>query len=333
MSERLRSILAVAVLTLVVWVWADLEQTGESEDPMPVRLTVPAGYVLRSAMPDRVLVRYKGPLGEIQDLKASAADKVCRFDLTEADLKTGRIVLQARDGLRHLAARRVAVSDIKDDVEGVPDGEIHVMVDRLVTVRVRVEPRITGAVATVATAQPAEVSARVAESEFTSLPEVKRFVVAPLAVSSMPADQMIEQEVPLDRRIGGADGIEAVFDPPIVKITARLESTMATKALGRLPILVSAPPDVLNRYRIVFQPETPAWVEVTVMGPGPDIERLNPQEVRVQLNLTADDKPDPGSWLPGKPVVIGLPPGVKLAKPLPTVNFNLEKLNEKPSVP
>jgi len=31
--------------------------------------------------------------------------------------------------------------------------------------------------------------------------------------------------------------------------------------------------------------------------------------------------------------VVGLPPGVKLVKPLPTVNFNLEKHNAKPPAP
>jgi len=70
-----------------------------------------------------------------------------------------------------------------------------------------------------------------------------------------------------------------------------------------------------------------------VEGPTPAVERLKAQDIRVQLVLTADDKPNPGSWLPREPVVVGLPPGVKLVKPLPTVNFNLEKHNEKPPAP
>lgn len=333
MTERMRSIMAVAVLTIAIWVWADLEQTGEGEDRVPVQITVPTDYVLRSVTPEYVLATYKGPLGEIQDLKASA-DRACRFVLTENELKGNRLTLRARDGFKHWAERRVVVTDVRDDRDDIPDGEIHVAVDHLVRVKVRVEPKVTGAVATVATAQPADVTARVAESELKALPEARRVAVATLAVSTIPQSLQVEREVPLDLHLGGPDGVEVKeFDPPIVKVTARLESTVVTKSLGRFPIFISGPPDMLNRYRIVFQPGTEQWVELEVQGPAPDIERLSPQDLRVQLVLTAADKPDPDSWLPGKPAVVGLPPSVKLAKPLPTINFNLEKLGDKPAAP
>lgn len=334
MSERIRSILAVVVLTIVIWVWTDLEQTGETEEQVPVKVTVPANYVVRSVTPDRLTAVLKGPRGEIQDLKASTEDEVCRFDLTEADLsKNSRLVLHATEGFRQWADRRIIVTAVKDDRDDIPDGEIHVVVDRLVRIPVRVEPRITGAKETAATAQPPEVTALVAESDLAKLPLAKRFAVAPLAVSSIPENQQVEREVPLDRRLGGPDGIEATFDPPIVKVTARLESMFTTKPLGRFPVQVTGPVEVINRYRIVFQPGTEPYVDLEVQGPVPDVERLNPQEIRVQLVLTADDKPDPDSWVPGKPVVVGLPPSVKLTKPLPTINFNLEKYAEKPSTP
>ncbi|MFO8014858.1 MAG: hypothetical protein R6X20_16335 [Phycisphaerae bacterium] len=108
---------------------------------------------------------------------------------------------------------------------------------------------------------------------------------------------------------------------------------MTTRNLGRFPILIAAPPEVLNRYRVVFQQDAERWVELEVEGPGPAVERLTPQDIRVQLVLTEDDKPNPGSWLPGQPVVVGLPPSVKLARPLRPVNFNLEKVAEKATPP
>jgi len=333
MSERLRSILAVTVLTAAIWIWADLEQTGESQARVPVQVSVPANYVLRRVMPEYVTVKFKGPLGELQALNASPEDRVCRYDLPESELKGNRTVLKARDGFRHWQARRITVTDVGDESESAADGTITVEFNRLVEVKVRVEPTVTGVVATAVTAQPPEVVARVAESEIKSLPEARRYAVARLAISSIPPTQQVEMEVPLERRLGGADGIEAEFNPPIVKVTARLGSAVTTKSLGRFPILVTAPPETLNRYRVVFQPEAPRWVELEVQGPGPDLERLTPQDIRVQLILTADDKPDPDSWLPGKPIVVGLPPTVKLVKPLPTINFNLEKQTEKTEGP
>jgi len=339
MSEHIRSILAVVVLTIAIWVWADLEQSGTGEGQMPVLITVPGDYVVRTVTPDHLFVRFGGPRGEIQSLLASQPDRVCRFDLKDADLKkadakTGGITLQARDGFKHWAARRIGVTDIKDDRDDIPDGEIRVVVDRLVSVKVSVQPKVTGAAsATAATALPPEVTARLAESDLKALAESKRFAVATLVVTSVPENLQIEREVSLDRRLGGPTGVDATFDPPIVKVTARLESTIVTKSLGRLPILISAPPEVLGKYSIVFQPQVERWVELEVQGPGPDIERLTPQDIRVLLVLTADDKPDPDSWIPGKLIVVGLPPTVKLTRPLPAVNFNLEKLPDKVDKP
>jgi len=334
MTERIRTFLAVAVLTIAVWVWADLEQTGESEDLVPVVISGPAGFRISDVNPKQLLVEFVGPEGELQGLAATPEEKVCRFNLTEAELTSNPLVLPAREGFQHWTKRRLAVTEIRDEHGGTFDGKIYANVSRLVTVeKVRVLVQVTGAVAKAATADPPEVTARVAAADLDQLPKSKYFVVAPLDIDVVPENLKVEQEVTLDRRLGGADGIDATFDPPTVTVSAPLESAVTKKAFGRLPILISAPPEVLNRYRIVFQPEAERWVELEVEGPTSAVERLKPQEVRVQLVLSADDKPNPGSWLPREPVVVGLPPGVKLVKPLPTVNFNLEKHNEKPPTP
>jgi len=333
MSEHIRTILAVAVLTLVIWIWADLEQTGEGEALVPVQITAPADYEIRDVTPEKVLARFKGPKGEIDSLNASD-DKVCRFSLKESDLGANPLVLLAHDGFRHWNDRRIVVTEVRDARGASFDGKIYAKANRLVSLeKVRVAVQVTGAVPAVATAQPATVTARVAEADLERIPDSKRFVVAPLEVDAIPDDLLVDQEVTLDRRLGGPDGVEATFDPPTVKVSARLESAVTTKDLGRFPIMISAPPELLNRYRIVFQPEAERWVELEIQGPGPAVERLKPQDIRVQLVLTEDDKPNPGAWLPGKPVVLGLPANVKLVKPLPTINFNLEKQPEKPPVP
>jgi hypothetical protein len=338
MNEHVRTILAVTVLTVAIWVWADLEQTGEGEEPVPVRITVPADYVLRSVSPEQVTVKFKGPQGEIQKLLSSPGDLVCRMDLPVADLKGGRVVLHARDGFKHWKERRIVVSEVRGEHDGVVDGDLILRADRMVEVPVPVKAKITGAVEEDSSVQPDTVKARVTEAQAkiieAATDEAKPYAVAPIVITTMPQNPKIEQEVRLEPRLGGADGIlAAAFDPPTVKVTTRLKSTLTTKSLGRFPVLIAAPPEMLNRYRIIFQPEADRYVEVEVQGPAPDVERLNVRDVSVQLVLTADDKPDPASWLPGKPVVLGLPPGVKLTKPLPTINFNLEKPNQIPPTP
>jgi hypothetical protein len=336
MSERLRTILAVTVLTLAIWVWADLEQTAPPREvQVPVRVVLPPDYMAKTLSPTEVTVMFQGPKGEVEKLAASAEEMVCRLEPTDQELKNapaGRLVLHAADGFKHWP-RRIVITDILADHAGASTSDIVVQLDHMMKVRVDVKVAVTGAVATVAMAQPAEVEARVAESDWNRLAESKRFAVAPLVVSTLPPGGQIVQEVSLEPRLGGPDGIKASFDPPIVKVTAKLESALVTRTLKGLPVRVGAMPESLNRYQIVFQPGAQLTVDLEVQGPAPDVERLEPGNLYVLLELSAEDKPEPDSWLPGKPKVIGLPPNVKLVRPLPTINFNLVKIGEKPPTP
>jgi hypothetical protein len=333
MSERLRTFLAVGVLTLAIWVWADLEQTAPlREVQVPVKVIVPPEFIVKSVSPQEVTVKFQGPKGVVENLTASAEEMVCRLEPTDQQLKSSRVVLHARDGFLHWP-RRMVVAEVKGEHDGTTDGDVTVQIDRMVRVKVDVKPNVTGAVATVAMAQPGEVEAHVAESEWNALRPDKRFAVAPLPVSSIPADGQVVREVSLDPRLGGPDGPKASFDPPIVKVTAKLESALVTRSLGRLPIRLGALPESFNKYQIVFQPGTETTVDLEVQGPDPDIAHLEPGNIWVVLELKAEDKPEPDSWLPGKLKVIGLPANVKLTRPLPTVNFNLVRPPEKPPTP
>lgn len=333
MSEHLKTFLAVTVLTVAVWVWADLEQTGTREETMLVEISAPKDYRIRNIQPNQLTITLKGPEGELQGLDAAPEEKVCRFNLTKADLQSNPLVLPAREGLQHLNPR-IAVTGICDAEGRTIDGKIYAEATHLVEVpNVPVKIQVTGAVAAATTPQPTAVTARVAESDLQDFPDTKRYVVAPLNVETIPEDLQVEQEVALDRHLGGSDGVEAVLNPPIVTVSARLKAAVTARNLGRFPILIAAPPEVLNRYRVVFQQDAERWVELEVEGPNPAVERLRSQDIRVQLLLTEDDKPNPGSWLPGQPVVVGLPASVKLVRPLRPVNFNLEKYTEKTAPP
>jgi hypothetical protein len=100
---------------------------------------------------------------------------------------------------------------------------------------------------------------------------------------------------------------------------------------------VAGPPEKLNRDRVVVAEDADRWVDLTVQGPRPEIEKLvqQPQSVRVELVLTADTEPVAGAWIPGHPVVVGLPSAVKVVGDLPAVNFNLVEMPapEPPKTP
>jgi len=325
MSERIRTFLAVAVLTLTIWVWADLELPIPGEDDVPVTVVLPAqsNYRVREISPQRVHVTYKGPRGKIDDLKNHEDLRVCRITLTDAQLRSGVLTFRAAEGFRPWS------NDYRLDINSVEPDEIRVDLARQVTVKVPVRVQVTGAtVRDPIKTEPAEVEATVAESDLAALPEARRYAVATLSLTGATENQQVERDVPIEKRLGGADGIEATFAPSVVHVTAYLESPVIKTSLGKFMITVAGPPEKLNRYQVVFAEDAERWVDLTVEGPRPDVERLvqQPQSLRVELVLTPDTEPVPGAWIPGHPVVIGLPPTVKIVGDLPAVNFNLKEL-------
>ena len=331
MSERIRTLFAVVVLTAVIWVWADLELAKEDSLDVPVKVDAPPDFLVRDLKPTHVTVKFKGPKGEIEALRQTPEDLVCRLVPSGSDLKTGPLSLRARDGFaRWEETYRLSVQEITDDEPEVPDGEVLVDLDRLVRRRVPVKVAITGyTVVGQPAVEPAEVIAVVAESDWAKLSETKRYASARLAVTAAPKDSPIEQNVTLEPRLGGADGIEAAFDPPTVRVTAQLESTLSTKALTQIAILIAGPPEMLNTYDVVFQEDADRLIDLQVQGPRQLVEPLTGQDVRIELVLAPDDRPtSEGTWIPRVPKVFGLPVGVEVVGPLPTINFNLKKRGE-----
>jgi len=335
MSERIRTLLAVAVLTATIWVWADLELAREETLDVPVAVSVPPGYLVRSVTPDRVFVKFKGPKGKIGELRATPDALACRITLAGADLKTGRIVIKADEGFDHWRPYRVGSLVIIDENGQVTSGEVVVDLDRLVRLRVPVKPIITGYTVTgQPTVDPPEVTAVVAESALAALPEAKRFASALLVIAPAPKELKIEREVSLEPRLGGADGIEAALEPPTVRVAAQLESTVSTKVLAQIAILIAGPPEMLNTYDVVFQEDADRLIDLKVQGPRQLVEPLTGQDVHVELILAPADRPTgEGTWIPRVPKVLGLPVGVEVVGPLPTINFNLKKRQDEAPTP
>ena len=325
MSERIRTILAVTVLTIVIWVWADLEQTAPPREvQVPVKVLVPQDYRVRSISPREVTVKFQGPKGEVEKLTAAPDQLVCRLELSEQELKgqelSKPLSLHATDGFRDWTGRRVVVLDVKAEHDGHADGDVDVGVDRLVNVEIPVQARVTQKQAANIRADPSVVTARVTEADSKRLlaagAATKPYAVAELDGANLPPDSQVDEPVALDLRLGGIDHVTAdSFMPKNVRVTATLKSALITKPLRRIPIHIARLPDSLSRYKIVFQKGTEMAVDLVVQGPAPDIDRLDPADIYVVLDLAADETPVTGvAWVPGKLKVLGLPPYVTLVE-------------------
>ncbi len=325
MKSQIRTFLAVALLTVTIWVWADLEQVQQTGIVVEnVEVLVPQNYEIERISPARLKVVIEARQREIQDLRHSPELHEARFDLRDREIADESLSLPVVEGFRHWAGVRIV-----EILEGESDrrvDQVTVALDRQTQVPVPVRVNVLGATATDASAIPPEVTATVSASDLAELPEGKRYARATVEVKAMQPGRLIEEAVALEPRLGGADGIPARFSPPRVLVRATLESALKTQTLKGVRVVLVVSPDKLKDYEIVFQDDAPPGpVELEVEGRPALVEPLTPEKLSLQVIINPDDKPVEGAWIGRDPMVVGLPPGVTVVGRLPTVNFNLKR--------
>jgi hypothetical protein len=109
----------------------------------------------------------------------------------------------------------------------------------------------------------------------------------------------------------------AILDPNVtltpttVSASVTVQQTDATYEIASVPVFVSGPVTMLDRYRVVF-PNGPFISRVTVVGPQEEIEKIRRDEFkpRATLEITSQDLRD---RLPRTPTY-SLPPGVSVSE-------------------
>jgi hypothetical protein len=325
MKSRIRTFLAVSLLTITIWVWADMEQLNQDEIVVEdIEVLVPQSFEVESVTPTKLKVQVEGRHSEIQELSHGPERPEARFDLRDREINGESISLVAAEGFRHWTGVRV-VQVLEGDTDRRLD-QITVALDRLTEITVPVRVNVLGASATDARAVPPEVKATVSASELATLPEAKRYARATVEVGTMPPERRIDEEVALESRLGAADGIPARFTPARVRVQAALKAAVTPQTLQGVEIVFVVPPEKLEEYEVVFQDNSPPGpVDLTVEGRRELVEPLTARQVSLQVVVTPDDKPVEGAWIGRDPKVVGLPPGVTVVSGLPTVNFNLKR--------
>jgi hypothetical protein len=330
MKEALRTLPAVLILTLAIWVWADREQIRPGEEPVPVQINLPAGtdYVAGRPAPPNVMVKYEGPSAQVARMRRNGKEWRAILNLSEAQLHTGPLELDAAEGFAHWADTRVKVLEVKPR-------QVTVRLDRVLRETVPIVPTVPNAeLAAPPTAEPSEATVVVTESEWARVPKEQRFV---RAVAPLPKDTGDETTftlpATLERRLGGPSGIEITFeDPPEVKVSVRLKvSPPVPLTIPEVDVRVTSLPEDFNRYRVTFPEDTDRVVDVHVVGPRERLTGVTKESIQVILEILPTDKPQP-EGISRRLRVQGLPPGVTLdpEKPLKSIRFNLEKIEDTP---
>ncbi len=331
--SRLRTFGWVSFITVLVFVWADLEQTKSETITVTLRVTPPPNSDMRIAQPgpDGVKVRFscRGGQGRIEEfLQELAADEIQGRDVScvvqaDPDWAPGEYLinvvaeLNKWDRLRnaHLTA------------ESPQESTITVVVDRWKTVAVTVSLKTSDddALAGPPVIEPAKVRIRAPESRYAEIEDTLVIETQELSLSGQEPGKSITRPLSLKP---GIKGVMVEFvDTSQVSVTFEIQERTHE---GKIPVSVqlATTPELLERISsggyVLSRKDRQEWrLDLTVSGPRKEVDRVsaNPEGVRAFVRITESDL-EHADTSPPRPVTVILPAGLKLREPTnPQVHF------------
>jgi len=336
----LRNGFFVALITLLIWVYADMDVTDDRDFRATLVLTTGESrdLVLLNEVTTEVAFKLRGTRSVLNDLQRElddASSKV-RYDVS-ARHGAGEQIARTEDVLRHaLGLSRRGLSVLSAGPEAVS-----FRLDRRVRRRATIELDAPGAkFIGEPKIEPAETFIWLAESDLAAmnLPQDRpiRLRTARLDMRTVPAGTEHTKELeiltpPMTR-------FPVELETKKVKVTIRIEQRTDEKQL-RVAVRVLAPhtwtqDGTWSEYGLVMKDPLEWQPQITVRGARKDVESLRPEDIDAHVALTEDDKTPVASWLT-RPVVVNLPRGkeLQLIGPRPNVNFKLEKRVAPPPAP
>lgn len=328
MWERVRTLVAVVVVTWLIWWTADRRVTDRDE--VTVRLAVktaePNLYAtIDSPQPPDVLAVLAGTRGRLESFRAQlqrGTGRVFEYTLPTADAVRGTLVIPAAKVL--LDSKGFRESGL--DVLAVRPGEIRVVVDRYEDVRLRVEPDFGTIGVENVVCQPPQVDVR----RLTAMLARTRFAdgvlrpSAEVAVRQWIAAHPGEAEFQIDLTLTIPDAPQLVEISPSsqVRVSGRFVSLLNTVRKGPVQVVFAVPPDVQRRFIIKPTEASNLRPDVYIRGPKADAEQLSPQQIFVYVEVLAADAAGTLRTIRRAPKVI-LPPGIELDREMQEIEFEL----------
>jgi len=336
----LRNFLFVAIVSLLIWVYADMDVTEDKDFRATILLTLndARDLVLLTENRTEAVFELRGTrsvLGLFQRELDEAGSQI-PYDVSVGygpgvkTVRTEDILNRAlglsRRGLSLLSASPTQISFTLDQrVRRAAKVELDATGAKLVG-----EPKI----------EPDTISVRLAKSDLDAmnLPEGEpiRLKTRRLDLRTVPAGRPYTTE--LDVLPPPNTRHPVILDVKTVKATLQIDQRTDQKTL-RVAVQVLFPytwteDDTWQEYLLVKKDPLEWQPQITVQGAKTDVESLKPEDVDAHVTLSEADKTPVGSWLPGH-VTVNFPPGkdLQLLGPPPTVNFKLEKRPASPPAP
>lgn len=335
--QSLRTAAWVAVITVLVWVYADIHFTKEQDVTATLHLNTnsDSGKVLLSEgrIPLTFFIKGNRYYRDRFITHLVGANSVLEFDVATAkEYKPGE---EYQERTANLLSKLAEFSGSGLEITSAIPERINIRLDKTVLVSgVPVQFGHTGAELEEKIVKPDRIDIRIPASLMKTLDPKK------LTLSTTPVDLS-------EKPVGKTDTVEVEVLPPpnIDHVTLIPTKVTVTFKVGQrtdsktfnVTVAVQWPRSWLanetwSKYELQTRPGENWTRQITVTGNRIDLETLSPEKIQAYIVLTDNDLKPVSSWLPGE-VKVHFPPDLNVrlaAEPVPPVSYRMEKRTAPP---
>jgi hypothetical protein len=330
----------VTMITILVWIYADVKYTDEIELTAKLELTTGESQkILLSQREHSITFTLTGAQAALERFKSSLAqqDSVLTLDISQNFTPGEEVTTSTQE----LLEKAVKLQKLGITIKNVQPPYIAIHLDSVITQENIVVKLDYHGADLVSPPAPQKANILVSQSNWDKIlaalgdaPPVLKTELVDLKEHPKGVQEITEMIFPMIESIGVSK-----IEPEEATFQVNIISSTQTKTIPvRVQVLV--PPaweegedSTWKEYELVRSSSaTSNWEpELKISGLQKD---LLPENIYAFIRLTEDDKQPTDSWLP-RDVIVTFPPGknIELVGPAPKVNFKLQKRISKPIQP
>jgi hypothetical protein len=339
--DKGRNFAFVAAVTVLIWVYADMDVAEDRTFRAAVELTTVASSQVEILTPRQAEVKFtlRGTRKSLRTFQEQLDQKGGRIDYdVSGDYQPGTNSVSAEDVINQAEI----LSRLNLSMLSSAPSYINFTLDKRVTADAEVQFDYTGANLTQEPiVEPSRVKIRLAQMDLDALrkdlPEAQPLVLKTRQVNlagapaGRPETQQVEVRLP-------ATKFPAELEPKSVSVTYQINQRTTTQKIT-VSVQVLCPASwagetgIWSDYMLVRQDPLEWKPEIEVTGPRQDLEKLKAEMVEAYLPLTDLDTRPTTSWLTGT-VRYVFPAGmnVQVVGDKPVVHYRLDKRAERPAI-
>jgi len=345
MRLHVQTLSIVALVTLLIWVFAEGESLSSGSVTVQVRLVSDVANLAISTddpgWDGTCKISLDGPTARLDEMRALLRQPEA-IELTSRELGTESGTIRLSDALRrHPIFQRRGVSIVSTIPQSVT-----IVVDRLVerTATLAVDPDgipVRGR----PQADPASVVVHIPLRVVDDLPDPLTLDVrlsAEMVRGLTPGEAQTIVGVPVEvpKELEGIR--EYLGAMPRVSVSLTLLSLSETRTIASVPVDVRIPGVVSDRYRVRIGDQQQLLAGIELRGPVDDLDQIGPGKrytPRIDVFLTPEDLatkvPSDGSEgeLVLRGELIGVPAGVEVTQAIPTIHVFVRRLEADEASP